>query len=49
MQDEQVLPRYEELLEGSKVAFVRDKVTNIVILLQSQLQPLPKRIIPLLG
>ena len=29
MQDEQVLPRYEELLEGSKVAFVRDKVTNI--------------------
>ena len=29
MQDEQVLPRYEELLEGSKVAFVQDKVTNI--------------------
>ena len=29
MQDEQVLPRYEELLEGSKVAFVRDKVTKI--------------------
>ena len=29
MQDEQVLPRYEELLEGSKVAFVRDKVRNI--------------------
>lgn len=29
MQDEQVLPRYEELLEGSRVAFVQDKVTNI--------------------
>jgi NADH dehydrogenase len=29
MQDEQVLPRYEELLEGSQVAFVQDKVTNI--------------------
>ena len=29
MQDEQVLPRYEELLEGSKVAFVQDKVTKI--------------------
>lgn len=29
MQDEQVFPRYEELLEGSKVTFVRDKVTDI--------------------
>ena len=29
MQDEQVLPRYEELLEGSKVAFIQDKVINI--------------------
>ncbi|MEM8779916.1 MAG: NAD(P)/FAD-dependent oxidoreductase [Cyanobacteria bacterium P01_G01_bin.49] len=29
MQDEQVLPRYEELLEGSKVAFVQDKVIAI--------------------
>lgn len=29
MQNEQVLPRYEELLKGSKVTFVRDKVTNI--------------------
>ncbi|WP_036476781.1 NAD(P)/FAD-dependent oxidoreductase [Myxosarcina sp. GI1] len=29
MQDEQVLPRYEELLEGSKVNFVRDKVNSI--------------------
>ena len=29
MQEGQVLPRYEELLEGSKIAFVRDKVTNI--------------------
>jgi len=29
MQDEQVLPRYEELLEGSMVAFIQDKVTNI--------------------
>ena len=29
MQDEQVLPRYEELLEGSNVTFVRDKVTDI--------------------
>ena len=29
MQDEQVLPRYEELLSGSKVAFVRDRVINI--------------------
>ncbi len=29
MQDEQVLPRYEELLEGSKVAFVQDRVTKI--------------------
>ncbi|GAB4540946.1 MAG: NAD(P)/FAD-dependent oxidoreductase [Pleurocapsa sp.] len=29
MQDEQVLPRYEELLEGSQVAFVQDRVTNI--------------------
>ncbi len=29
MQDGQVLPRYEELLEGSKVAFIQDKVTNI--------------------
>jgi NADH dehydrogenase len=29
MQDEQVLPRYEELLEGSKVVFVQDKVINI--------------------
>ena len=29
MQDEQVLPRYEELLKGSKVAFVQDKVTSI--------------------
>ncbi|GAB4544634.1 MAG: NAD(P)/FAD-dependent oxidoreductase [Pleurocapsa sp.] len=29
MQDEQVLPRYEELLEGSKVTFVRDRVTDI--------------------
>ena len=29
MQDEQVLPRYEELLEGGKVAYVRDKVTKI--------------------
>ena len=29
MQDEQVLPRYEELLEGSKIAFVQDKITEI--------------------
>ena len=29
MQDEQVLPRFEELLAGSKVTFVRDKVTGI--------------------
>ena len=29
MQNEQVLPRYEKLLEGSKVTFVRDKVTKI--------------------
>ena len=29
MQDEQVLPRYEELLEGSKVAFVQDKAIEI--------------------
>ncbi len=29
MQDGQVLPRYEELLAGSKVAFIQDKVTNI--------------------
>ena len=29
MQNEQVLPRYEKLLEGSKVTLVRDKVTNI--------------------
>ncbi|MGV2830420.1 NAD(P)/FAD-dependent oxidoreductase [Myxosarcina sp. GI1(2024)] len=29
MQDEQVLPRYEEMLEGSKIAFVRDKVDSI--------------------
>ena len=29
MQDEQVLPRYEELLEGSKIAFVQDRVTSI--------------------
>ena len=29
MQDEQVLPRYEELLEGSNIALVQDKVTAI--------------------
>ena len=29
MQDEQVFPRYEELLSGSKVVFIRDRVTNI--------------------
>lgn len=29
MQDQQVFPRYEELLEGSNVAFVQDKVTTI--------------------
>ncbi|MGB3655939.1 MAG: NAD(P)/FAD-dependent oxidoreductase [Rivularia sp. (in: cyanobacteria)] len=29
MEDEQVLPRYQELLEGSKVNFIQDKVTNI--------------------
>ena len=29
MQDEQVIPHYKELLEGSKVTFVQDRVTNI--------------------
>ena len=29
MQDEQVLPHFDELLSGSEVAFVRDKVTGI--------------------
>ena len=29
MEDEQVLPRYEELLEGSEVTFIQDKATNI--------------------
>ena len=29
MQNEQVLPRYEKLLEGSKVTFIQDKVTKI--------------------
>lgn len=29
MQDEQVFPRYEELLEGSNITFVRDRVTEV--------------------
>ncbi|MBV6622551.1 MAG: NAD(P)/FAD-dependent oxidoreductase [Rivularia sp. (in: Bacteria)] len=29
MEDEQVLPRYQELLKGSKVTFIQDKATNI--------------------
>ena len=29
MEDEQVLPRYQELLEGSGVIFIQDKVTRI--------------------
>ena len=29
MQDEQVTPRFEELLSGSKVVFIQDKVTGI--------------------